>query len=164
MTMSDRIAVMSGGRIEQIGSPADVYDRPASAYVAGFIGQQNFFDGTVTASDPSAVAVTVADGAIHAVRGGAVAVGGSATVAVRPESVAITAGAAPEGPNAVSATLMSISRLGSYLQVVTITGSGQKVMARVPWGVELPATIGATVTCRWPADAPMVFPARPVPA
>jgi spermidine/putrescine transport system ATP-binding protein len=159
MTMSDRIAVMSGGRIEQIGSPADVYDRPASAYVAGFIGQQNFFDGTVTASDASAVAVTVADGVIHATRGGTVVPGGSTTVAVRPESVRISAGATEGEPNAVTATLMSVSRLGSYLQVVTITGSGQKVMARVPWGVEIPTTIGTIVTCRWPADAPMVYPA-----
>jgi spermidine/putrescine transport system ATP-binding protein len=158
MTMSDRIAVMNGGRIEQIGSPADVYDRPASAYVAGFIGQQNFFDGTVTAGDPTAVAITVPDGTIHATRGSALAIGGSATVAVRPESVSITAGPTEGEANAVTATLMSVSRLGSYLQVVTITGSGQKVMARVPWGVEIPATIGAIVTCRWPSDAPMVFP------
>jgi spermidine/putrescine transport system ATP-binding protein len=159
MTMSDRIAVMNGGRIEQIGSPADVYDRPTSAYVAGFIGQQNFFEGTVTGSDAGAVSVAAADGVIRAGRGAAVQTGGSATVAVRPESVSITAGATEGEPNAVTATLMSVSRLGSYLQVVTITRSGQKVMARVPWGVEIPATIGAIVTCRWPADAPMVYPA-----
>ena len=159
MTMSDRIAVMNGGRIEQIGSPGDVYDRPASAYVAGFIGQQNFFEGTVTGSDTTAVAVAVADGAVHATRGGVLAAGGSATVAVRPESVSISAGATDGEPNALTATLMSVSRLGSYLQVVTITGTGQKVMARVPWGVEIPATIGAVVTCRWPSDAPMVYPA-----
>jgi spermidine/putrescine transport system ATP-binding protein len=83
---------------------------------------------------------------------------------VRPESVSITAGPAADESNAVTATLMSISRLGSYLQVVTITASGQKVMARVPWGVEIPATLGAIVTCRWPADAPMVYPARTLPA
>ncbi|RIX28442.1 ABC transporter ATP-binding protein [Amnibacterium setariae] len=159
MTMSDRIAVMNGGRIEQIGSPAEVYDRPSSAYVAGFIGQQNFFEGTVTGADSTAVAVQVADGAVHATRGGDVAPGAAAVVAVRPESIAVADGPAPDEPNAVTATLMSVSRLGSYLQVVTITASGQKVMARVPWGVEIPATIGATVTCRWPADAPMVYPA-----
>jgi spermidine/putrescine transport system ATP-binding protein len=158
MTMSDRIAVMNGGRIEQIGSPAEVYDSPTSAYVAGFIGQQNFFEGTVTGGDASAVAVAVADGAIHATRGGVTATGGGAVVAVRPESVSISAGATEGEPNAMTATLMSVSRLGSYLQVVTITGSGQKVMARVPWGVEMPATIGTVVTCRWPSDAPMVYP------
>jgi spermidine/putrescine transport system ATP-binding protein len=160
MTMSDRIAVMNSGRIEQIGSPAEVYDHPASAYVAGFIGQQNFFDGTVSGSDTTATAVTTADGAIHATRPSRAVIGGGATVAVRPESVTITEGAASaDESNAVTATLMSVSRLGSYLQVVTITGSGRKVMARVPWGVEIPATIGTVVTCRWPADAPLVYPA-----
>ncbi|GAA4746787.1 ABC transporter ATP-binding protein [Amnibacterium soli] len=164
MTMSDRIAVMNGGRIEQIGSPAEVYDRPSSAYVAGFIGQQNFFEGTVTSADAAGVAIAVPDGAVRASRGGGVAEGAAAIVAVRPESVTVVAGPADDEPNAVTATLMSVSRLGSYLQVVTITASGQKVMARVPWGVEIPATIGATVTCRWPAAAPMVYPAGPVPA
>ena len=160
MTMSDRIAVMNGGRIEQIGSPADVYDRPASAYVAGFIGQQNFFDGTVSAADGAGTAVLTADGPIRVTGASTVPVGGTATVAVRPESVTISEGpAAADEPNALTATLMSVSRLGSYLQVVTITGSGQKVMARVPWGVDMPAALGTVVTCRWPADAPMVYPA-----
>jgi spermidine/putrescine transport system ATP-binding protein len=159
MTMSDRIAVMNGGRIEQIGSPADVYDNPSSAYVAGFIGQQNFFEGSVTAADASGTAVLTPDGPIRSTRASAAAAGGKATVAVRPESVTISEGAAPaDEPNALSATLMSVSRLGSYLQVVTITPTGQKVMARVPWGVAMPAALGTTVTCRWPADAPLVYP------
>ena len=156
MTMSDRIAVMNGGRIEQIGSPADVYDRPASAYVAGFIGQQNFFDGALSADGT----ITTSDGTIHATRPTDAVSGGAATVAIRPESVTITEGPAADGEaNAVTATLMSVSRLGSYLQVVTITGSGQKVMARIPWGIRIPVTIGTIVACRWPADAPMVYPA-----
>ncbi len=160
MTMSDRIAVMNGGRIEQIGSPADVYDRPASAYVAGFIGQQNFFEGTVTAADAAGTAVLTPDGPIRATRATTVPVGGATTVAVRPESITLSEGPAPaDEPNALTATLMSVSRLGSYLQVVTITPSGQKVMARVPWGVAMPAALGTAVTCRWPADAPMVYPA-----
>ncbi|GAA2752902.1 ABC transporter ATP-binding protein [Amnibacterium kyonggiense] len=158
MTMSDRIAVMNGGRIEQIGSPADVYDRPASAYVAGFIGQQNFFEGTVSSVAPLTVAVP--DGAIASSRPSTAAAGAAATVAVRPESVSIAEGEASEGEaNAVTATLMSVSRLGSYLQVVTITPGGQKVMARIPWGVTIPTAIGTRVVCRWPADAPMVYPA-----
>ena len=159
MTMSDRIAVMKEGRIEQIGSPSTVYDRPVSAYVAGFIGQQNFFEGAVTAGDATGVAVSVPDGTIRSSRPSDVATGLQATVAVRPESVSVTAGTPGDEPNAMAAVLMSVSRLGSYVQVVTITASGQKIMARVPWGVEVPATIGTPVVCSWPADAPMVYPA-----
>lgn len=165
MTMSDRIAVMNAGRIEQIGTPTEVYDHPASAYVAGFIGQQNFFDGTVSSGDDSAspepgvAVVTTSDGTIRSTRATGVAPGAKAIAAVRPESVAIAEGAAAsQQPNAVTATLMSVSRLGSYLQVLTITATGQKVLARVPWGVPVPTTIGTVVTCSWPVDAPIVYP------
>ena len=87
----------------------------------------------------------------------------TAVVAVRPESVSVADGTSPHGPNAVDATLMSVSRLGSYLQVVTLTATGQKVMARVPWGVPVPTAVGSPVTCSWPADAPMVYPAPSAP-
>ena len=62
MTMSDRIAVMNHGRIEQVGTPSTVYDAPESAYVAGFIGQQNFFSGTVDRADGGAVGIAVEAG------------------------------------------------------------------------------------------------------
>jgi spermidine/putrescine transport system ATP-binding protein len=160
MTMSDRIAVMNHGRIEQIGSPAEVYDAPASAYVAGFIGQQNFLSGTVSAADASSTAVDVAGATIAStVRPTeTLAAGDAVTVAVRPENVTVSAGP-PSGPNAIAATLMSISQLGSYLQVVTLTAEGLKIVARTGRTADLPTDIGAAVNCSWPADAVRVYPA-----
>src|SRR5262249_18470889 len=52
LTMSDRVAVMQGGRIEQVGTPAELYDRPASRFVADFLGESNFLDAVVVAAEP----------------------------------------------------------------------------------------------------------------
>src|SRR5690606_25089861 len=58
LTMSDRIAVMRDGRIEQVGSPRDLYERPASAFVAGFLGDSNFLEGRVDTVDGASVLIT----------------------------------------------------------------------------------------------------------
>jgi len=160
MTMSDRIAVMNGGRIEQIGSPAEVYDAPATANVAGFIGQQNFFTGTVATAGPVGASVTVPGATLVSAKApaGELVVGGNATVAVRPENVTVTEGSGT-GPNQIAATMMSISQLGSYLQVVMLTAEGLKVVARTNRTVDLPTHIGAAVTCSWLAENAMIYPA-----
>ncbi|THG33118.1 ABC transporter ATP-binding protein [Naasia lichenicola] len=159
MTMSDRIAVMNGGRIEQIGSPAEVYDSPTTANVAGFIGQQNFFTGSVENTGPVGASVTVPGATLVSAKapGQPLVKGGPATVAVRPENVTVTAGDAA-GPNQISATLMSISQLGSYLQVVMLTAEGLKVMARTNRTVDMPTRIGDAVTASWSAESVTIYP------
>jgi len=62
LTLADQIAIMRGGRLEQLGSPAEVYQAPASRFVAGFIGVSNFFRGRVDRRDGQAVRVTVPNG------------------------------------------------------------------------------------------------------
>jgi spermidine/putrescine transport system ATP-binding protein len=158
MTMSDRIAVMNQGRLEQIGPPDEVYDAPSSAYVAGFIGQQNFFTGEL-AGGPGAWSVEIPGGTVVSSRepAGSPAVGTTTEVAVRPEHVTISE--TPRGgANEVRSTLMSVSQLGSALQVVTITPDGVKIMARSPRSAALPLTPGVDVYCSWPADAVHIFP------
>src|SRR5690606_22404188 len=87
LTMSDRIAVMSRGRVEQIGTPEEIYDRPASIFVAGFIGSANLLPAWVNAaSTPEAPKVDLAMGATIDVRATAgVEPGGDVTVMIRPE-------------------------------------------------------------------------------
>jgi spermidine/putrescine transport system ATP-binding protein len=159
MTMSDRIAVMNGGSIEQIGSPAEVYDNPVSAYVAGFIGQQNFFDGTVRRAAGQETVVDFRGGTLAGATPAATLLetGSRVIGAVRPENVSVTGGSA-EGPNQVSATLMGVSQLGSYLQVVTLTAEGVKILARTSRGLDVPTTVGTPVTCSWPASAVKLYP------
>jgi len=88
LVMSDRVVVMKEGRIEQSGSPADLYDHPASAYVANFIGTSNLIEGRIATSDTNGLVVELAGGRIpleqahHGFRGGE-----QVLLAVRPEKV-----------------------------------------------------------------------------
>ena len=109
LTMADRIAIMRDGQLEQTGSPAEIYRRPASCFVASFLGAANFFRGRVDR--------VTTDGARIAVEGGGVLVvptprplGSLVTVALRPESVTVEPLAAPGGMpvNSVDAVVAQI--------------------------------------------------------
>jgi iron(III) transport system ATP-binding protein len=88
LSIADRLAVMRAGRIEQIGTPADVYRRPASRFVAGFIGEGNFIEGRVTADAGRCLHVQTPLGLLHAEPPTAtVAPGASVTLCIRPEAI-----------------------------------------------------------------------------
>lgn len=90
MTLSDRIVVMNAGRIEQIGTPDEIYRRPASAFVADFIGRTNFVPATVLEVEDSKLAIRVLDGTLHVPRPDhPVDAGQLARLVVRPEMVQI---------------------------------------------------------------------------
>ncbi len=92
LTMSDRIAVFSEGRIRQLASPFEVYENPANAFVAGFIGENNRLDGTVAAHDGAWLLVDVAGGLkVKARSAGAIPVGSRVVLSVRPERVSLDA-------------------------------------------------------------------------
>jgi len=120
MTMADKIVVMRAGKIEQIGTPDEVYDRPASKYVADFIGSSaiNFLTGTVAAGGGQPV-VETASGRIplsqdHGVRDGQKVICG-----IRPTDVVVE----PDGPIAARALL--VERMGHEAQLCTETAQGQ---------------------------------------
>ena len=158
LSMSDRIAVMLDGRVEQIDVPDVVYDHPASAFVAGFIGQQNFFRGT---AQDSGRAVR-ADGAVLRSSRPAISLGDgdSALAAVRPEDVRIGSAEgdrAGTGDNATRGTLRGVSHLGDTIQYVVVSDAGAELIARAPRGQVAGMAVGSTVTCSWSADAVRVF-------
>ena len=84
LTMSDRIAVMNAGVIEQLGTPMEIYDHPLTRFVAGFIGESNIFDGTVTAVEGDLLRVDTPAGTLLT-RGSGFAVGEEMHVSIRPE-------------------------------------------------------------------------------
>ena len=83
MTMADTIAVMNGGRIEQLGTPAELYERPRTAFVAGFLGKSNLLAGTVSKATASSGSLDGTDGA----RAHRTATAGRSSIGVRPEKI-----------------------------------------------------------------------------
>ena len=105
LTLSDRVVVMDRGRVEQVGSPEEVYRRPATAFVARFLGRANFLAGVVAGSDARGVLVKLEDGAMVVAAGprDGIGPGQPVRVAIRQESIRLTspAGAARGVPAVV---------------------------------------------------------------
>jgi putative spermidine/putrescine transport system ATP-binding protein len=122
LVMSDRIAVMRVGRLEQVGSPDDLYERPASRFVAEFIGESNVLAGTVTAAASADTALALAGGAT--VRGPAVPgarPGDGAMLVVRPERM-LFIDDAPEGWNRLAGTVDEVIYVGETTKYVVTAG------------------------------------------
>lgn len=128
MSMSDRIAIMLDGHIEQLADPETVYERPASAFVAAFIGRNNFWRGTATGNG-----VVASDGTVfHATRPEErLANGDGALAAVRPECVKLVSAAPATNENQVEGTVASVAHFGDVLQYV-VEAKGREVVVLAP--------------------------------
>lgn len=131
LTMSDRIAVMRSGRIEQIGTPTDIYERPATRFVASFIGAINILAAKVETLEPTGWArlITSAGHAIARLPSG-LAPGVVVTMTVRPERLRLAAvGAAPAGSNTWPATVDSVVYLGARRELRVRLADGSIAIA-----------------------------------
>ena len=129
LTMSDRIAVMSLGRILQIGSPTEIYERPTSRFVADFIGETNFIAAHCTESIGGKATFRLASG--DEVAGAAVpglGVGGEVTLAIRPERLEL---ARPGSPGGIPATLTHLLYVGNDTVCTIVLNDGTELKARV---------------------------------
>jgi spermidine/putrescine transport system ATP-binding protein len=129
MTMSDRIAVMNGGRYEQLGDPESLYERPATRFVAGFLGVSNLLPGSVDGADGTFGLVRLADGETVRVPRGVLNGHRDVEVGVRPEKIRLAAadGDLPSGVNALVGTIVDASYLGVSTQYLVETRSGSRV-------------------------------------
>jgi spermidine/putrescine transport system ATP-binding protein len=150
MTMADTIAVMNEGRIEQLGSPTELYERPRTAFVAGFLGVSNLLWGTVAGPGlvrlDGGTEIRVADGTL-AGREGRVAVG------VRPEKIRLDG----EAGNALHGAVAEIAYIGVSSQYVvnTLAGSITVYVQNSDTG-KRPAAPGDAVTLSWSPEATFV--------
>jgi iron(III) transport system ATP-binding protein len=120
LSMSDRVAVMSAGRVQQIGAPEDVYRAPANRFVAEFVGRVNLIKGTVSTVDGGAVVVDV-DGTglkLKALAERPPAAAAEVTVAVRPEAVRLGVAGSGDGngTNTFDASVHAVSFLGDHYE------------------------------------------------
>ncbi len=128
MTMASRIAVMSEGRFMQVGAPADIYETPASRFVADFIGNVNLMDGTLDIDAADHCVIGCADMKHYVGHGITGTEGMPVSVALRPEKIALTREApADAGFNAVQGTVKELSYFGSFTVYHLALASGAKL-------------------------------------
>jgi spermidine/putrescine transport system ATP-binding protein len=146
LTMSDRIAVMKSGKILQIGTPRDIYDRPTHRFVADFIGDINILEGTIEQTDGDLATVRLRDGSmVSAHLGTASARSGDVSVAIRPENVRLAS--AGETPT-LTGVLENIVYFGAATNLHLRLDTGEEIVIRNPGAVDEGryqpgATIGA---------------------
>ena len=145
MTMADAIAVMNRGRIEQLGSPSDLYERPRTAFVAGFLGVSNLLDGTVT----TAGSVRVDDVGELRVGADLPNAGTRVRIGVRPEQLRLDA----TGANTINGTVAERAYTGVATQYVVDTPAGKLTVFVQSSGS---AVKGDPVTVSWDPDSTFV--------
>ncbi|MFE6510523.1 ABC transporter ATP-binding protein [Nocardioides sp. NPDC057767] len=155
LAMSDRIAIMRAGRIEQLADADTVYNQPASAYVAGFVGQQNFLHGEVSADG------TTVETPFVVVEGPAKPDGkpGEAhQAAIRPELISIEPGTQAEGLNTVAGEVLQVSPLGEVIQYLVKVTDETSLLIRRPTHGAVRLSPGDPVLCGWAAEDVRLFP------
>ena len=168
MTLSDRIAVMRDGRVEQVGTPQEVYEEPATVFVAGFVGMTNFFKGRIVSKEGVYVRVRTEEGyeivgRLPAPNGApppdGLSEGAAVTVSVRPEALRLTesrpengdgAGANPAaGAPGIPVTVDMIRFVGELVEYHLFTPSGQELICTYQRGqAALPLGQGAKAVVR----------------
>jgi spermidine/putrescine transport system ATP-binding protein len=156
LTMSDRIAVMNKGVVEQVADPETVYERPATTFVAGFIGVSNLMPGEVVSANGSGAELRLDAGpTVRTPQSGGATMGERAHAVVRPEKLVLStaAGAGDSGRPSVQGQVESSLYLGTATQMVVRLGDGTRMTVLVPNADaearrELPAA-GDSATLSW---------------
>ena len=155
--MSNMLAVMDGGGIQQMGRPRDVYERPASTFVADFIGTSNFIAGRVDGTKHGdTYPIWTAAGPVGATSTASIAKGADVTVAIRPEHIKVSAGT-PESPGSGvwSGRIRDRAFLGEALDYIVAVGD---TPVRVRCNASLDFSTGTEVTLELPTEFCTLLP------
>lgn len=163
LSMSDRIAIMRDGHIEQLDDADTIYASPATAYVAGFVGQQNFLPGAVVAHTGSGISIETPQGVIHSAKAAVGAnrlnEGDKAQATVRPEFVDIApTSARTKAANSVTGSLIGVSHLGETMQYLVQLADDATMLVRRPTPEAPRISVGDAVVCSWHPDSVTVYP------
>jgi putative spermidine/putrescine transport system ATP-binding protein len=152
LTMADRLVVMSEGRIRQVGSQQDLYERPADRFVADFVGRSTFFEGRLETPgrfvSAGGLSITCNSQAI-----------GPASLALRPERIALVGPVAPP-VNAFPGVVEFVSYLGAQVDVHVRLNAEERAVVQVPNRPDRPLpSLGENVTIGWGRETGIIFPA-----
>lgn len=156
MTMADTVAVMNHGRIEQLGTPQELYELPRTGFVAAFLGQSNIFPATVVSDAGGVLTARTANGVVALPRERAVSTSGEITVGVRPEKLTLSLEEPPEdasrnvlGPGRIVDT----SFTGASTQyIVSVPGIGQISVFEQNLALEVMPAPGDEAWVSWRAE------------
>lgn len=154
MTMASRIAIMSEGKLEQVGGPREIYEFPNSRFTAEFIGSTNIFEGRLSVDEPDHIVIDSADlgRGIYVDHGITGPKGMTVWYSIRPEDITLCRQKPESQYNWAEGKVHDIAYLGSHSVYHVKLTSGRIVIANVPtshWGGEKPATWGDEVVVKW---------------
>ena len=157
LTMSDRIAVMSQGQVEQVGAPKEIYEEPRTAYVADFLGVSNLMESSAQGQGTGGCRVTLGEFELIAGEGESDTLGAS-KITIRPERVDLQQ-TGTMGENRVPGMVERVVYVGSTLQVFVTLAPGQRIQAWIQnEGGAVPFESGTPVAVHLPREALRVLP------
>jgi spermidine/putrescine transport system ATP-binding protein len=151
LAMSDRIAVMSDGEVQQIGGPTDIYEHPINRFVADFIGDTNFLEGEIVEINDDLVTCKIGSESLYkAENSGGHAVGDQVTLFLRPEKITLSAMQEDNGPDVRPGKVANIVYLGNQAAYTVDMGDGIKLTAqarpredgKLPFAIDDPLAVG----------------------
>jgi putative spermidine/putrescine transport system ATP-binding protein len=161
LTMSDRVAIFESGAIDQIGTPDELYNKPATAFVAGFIGENNALDGVVERVVGDQCLVALPTGlTTTAMAIGDIRPGGKVQLTIRPERIGLS-GAGAASNNRFRATVDGRIYHGDHQRLLARLASGQVLTVKI--GPEATMAAGEAIDLCWPTADCRAFPAGVVP-
>jgi ABC-type Fe3+/spermidine/putrescine transport system ATPase subunit len=167
MSISDRIAVLRDGTLQQFGRPPEIYAAPESPFLANFVGGANFLEGTVVRKTPDATLVELAEGFSIVSPESTHRLGDAAVASFRQERTSILTSASVE-ENVLPGRLLSTSLLGVFVRCLVDLGRAGQIVAKVPLrealGQRVPDRVGEVVYARASREGILLFrrPARPL--
>jgi putrescine transport system ATP-binding protein len=165
MTLGQRLGVMNRGRIAQVGTPADIYESPATRFVADFIGSVNMFEGRVSEQRAEGLRLEVAElgCVVRAERAVSCARGATVWAAIRPEKISISRQPPPAAgvaENGIQGTVREIAYMGDMSIYLVQIASGKMLRVTLPnstRGAERPIARDETVWLSWHGSSPVVL-------
>jgi len=130
LAMSDRVGVMSHGRLQQVATPQEIYNRPANGFVASFVGENNIFTGQIESINGSSAVFKTGSGSFRAALGPGVTSSTQAKLYVRPEQTQLVDQPVP-GANCIPVTVSDVSFEGNFINILVRNGQGHALTVEV---------------------------------
>ena len=149
LTMSDRIAVLNKGRIEQVATPPDLYERPASAFVAGFVGENNCLNGRIKSIDGDICTIETQWGLVRAIAANSGPIGTPTIWSVRPERTRVNP-ASGTVDNRFGGLIKAVNYLGDHIRMQVTLGQRDDFILKIPNSQDVfGIAVGETATIGW---------------